>query len=235
MQKKSSMKSMQNKPRVAVTQSTFNVASGKLDLLHVPLIQLLPLPFDKSVLHREYDWLVLTSKNAVDIFMAYKDELSVKKIASIGEKTTRHIQKYGLEVDFEPKVFTQEGFIEEFKVSRPYKVLYPTSKHARNKLNDYLLDKNCFVEKINLYESAPNEDSVFYLKEHFDEMEALTVSSPSAAHILNQNFSREMLCDKIVVAIGAVTASALSEHGIQAEVPEKETLESMVNLIEELI
>lgn len=226
---------MRDKPQIAVTQSTFNAESENLDILHVPLIQLLPLSFDKNVLHREYDWLVLTSKNAVDIFMAYKDELSVKNIASIGEKTTKRIEKYGLKVDFEPKVFTQEGFIEEFKVSRPYKVLYPTSKHARNKLNDYLLDKNCFVEKIDLYESLTNGDSVSYLKEHFNEIEAITVSSPSAARILHQNFSREMLCDKIVVAIGAVTASALSEYGVQAEVPEKETLESMINLLEELI
>lgn len=139
---------MQSKPCVAVTQSSCNASSEVLDLLHLPLIHMQALAFDESVLEIEYDWLILTSKNAVDLFMKYKNKVNNCKIASIGEKTTERIKSYGLSVDFEPSVYTQEGFIDEFNVTQSLKVLYPTSKHARNHLYNYLKENHCMVKKI---------------------------------------------------------------------------------------
>lgn len=237
MLKPSSMRLMPSKhePCAAVTQSTLNVQSGKLELLHTPLIKLKQLPFDKAALTRDYDWLVLTSKNAVDMLMDYKDQLSVSKIASIGEKTTERLKSYGFEVNFEPATYTQEGFTADFKVSEDLDILYPTSKNARTKLKDFFEDNGCNVTKVDLYEPIPNQESIVRLQSAFEEIDAITVSSSSSARILGEHFSPDLLCDKIVVAIGEITARTLAEYKIKAEVPEKETLASMINLLEELI
>lgn len=91
------------------------------------------------------------------------------------------------------------------------------------------------VKKIELYEPVANAESIHYLEKNIDDIEGLTVSSSSSARILCQYFSYEMLYNKIVIAIGAVTASTLEDCGIKAEVSQKETLESMIDLLEELI
>lgn len=233
MPNQSSMRLMPNKPRVAVTQSTLNAESNMLELLHLPLIKIQPLTFNEDILKKKYDWLVLTSKNAVDILMKHRDKINVDYIASIGEKTSERIRSYGLEIDFEPESYTQEGFIERFDTNGHLEVLYPASKNARSFLKESLESHGISVQKIDLYEPVPDEESINRLKVLFHEIDVVTVSSPSAAHILHKYFTADMLNGKLITAVGPVTAAALDSCGIKSVLPEKETLTHMINLIEE--
>lgn len=224
---------MPSRPKVVITQSTLNDTSDLLDLIHLPMIKIEPIAFDTSIFNHHYDWLILTSKNAVDLFMEYYDRVNIDYIASIGKKTSERLEHYGLQVDFEPESYTQEGFIETFDVSRPVKCLYPTSEKARMNLKHYLESKGSVVELIHLYRPVPDEMHIKKMKDIFESISTLTVSSPSAARVLLEHFTVEALNKKQPAAIGRVTASALLKSGVYAEYPEKETLGHMIHLIEE--
>lgn len=220
------------KPCVAVTQNEMNVSSDILELKHYPLIHFETLQFDETVLNRHYDWLLLTSKNAVDLFMPYMDRVSVDKIASIGRKTTSRLNRHGLTVDFESSSYTQEGIIEEFKGLQSDKILYPASKKARPKLYEYLTGQNCEVVKIPLYEPVDNHDSLTRLKYDMVDIDVITLSSPSGVSALMNQMEIDAVNDKTVMAIGEVTRNALQQYGVCAGVPEKETLEDMILRVE---
>lgn len=226
---------MQNYNNVLVTQTTLNAESDKFNIVHAPLIKIQPLEFDDHFLDEYYDWIILTSKNAVDLFLPYLAKARFTKIASIGEKTTELLMKNGYQVDFEPDVYTQEGFIEEFPLDKVNirRVLYPTSRDARNILHDYLEDNGVEVVKFSIYQPVDNVESIQMIREKWDDLDIITFSSPSGVKILKKYIGKDMLKKKPVVSIGAVTKNELDTLGIPSVSPEKATLESIFELIKE--
>src|SRR5699024_3944811 len=115
--RKSLIKSMQTYNRktknVLVTMTKLNAENDGFDINYSPLIKIQPLPFDEDFLAEHYDWVILTSKNAVNLFLPYLEKTRYVKIASTGEKTTELLVKNRYKVEFEPSVYTQEGFIEQ--------------------------------------------------------------------------------------------------------------------------
>ena len=221
---------------VLVTQTKLNAESDEFDIIHAPLIKIQPLAFDEDFLDEHYDWIILTSKNAVNLFLPYLEKTRFVKIASIGEKTTELLVKNGYKVDFEPSVYTQEGFIEQFPLDDEVdmkRVLYPTSKDARNILHDYLEEHGVEVVKFSIYKPVDNAESIQMIRERWDDIDIITFSSPSGVKVLMKYFEKNKLKEKPVVSIGAVTKKELESIGIHSISPEKATLESIFELIKE--
>lgn len=231
-----SMKNYNNiKNNVLVTQTKLNADSDEFNIIHAPLIEIQPLEFDEQFLNDDYDWVILTSKNAVNLFLPYLARTRFRKIASIGEKTTELLVKHGYQVDFEPTVYTQEGFIEEFPLDEVdiKRVLYPTSKDARSNLHDYLEGHGVEVVKFSIYQPVDNVESIQKIREKFDDIDIITFSSPSGVKVLIKYFQQNFLKDKRIVSIGAVTKKELDALGIPSVSPKKATLESIFKLINE--
>lgn len=223
------------KNNVLVTQTKLNADSDEFGIIHAPLIKIQPLAFDDEFLEKNYDWVILTSKNAVNLFLPYLEKTRFTRIASIGEKTTEHLVKNGYEVDFEPTVYTQEGFIEEFPLDEVdiKRVLYPTSRDARNILHDYLEDHGVEVVRFSIYQPMDNVESIQKIREKWDDINIITFSSPSSVKVLKKYVDQNMLKEKSVVSIGAVTKKELDGLGIPSISPEKATLESIFELIKD--
>lgn len=223
------------KSNVLVTQTKLNADSDEFDIIHAPLIKIQPLAINDEFLEKEYDWIILTSKNAVNLFLPYLEKTRFTKIASIGEKTTELLVKNGYQVDFEPAVYTQEGFIEEFPLDEVNieRVLYPTSRDARNILYDYLDDHGVEVVKFSIYQPVDNIESIQTINDRWDDINIITFSSPSGVKVLKKYVDLNMLKEKPVVSIGAVTKKELDALGIPSISPEKATLESIFELIKE--
>lgn len=239
MQRKSLIKSMKNynshTKNVLVTQTKLNAESDEFDIIHAPLIRIQPLSIDEDFLDAHYDWVILTSKNAVNLFLPYLAKTRYTKIASIGEKTTELLVKHGYHVDFEPGVYTQEGFIEEFPIDEVdiRRVLYPTSRDARNILHDYLEEYGVEVVKFSIYQPVDNIESIQLIKEKWEDINIITFSSPSGVKVLKKYIEPNALKDKPIVSIGAVTKKELDRLGITSKSPEKATLESIFEFIKE--
>ncbi|MHC0552257.1 uroporphyrinogen-III synthase [Salinicoccus sp. CNSTN-B1] len=225
------------KPIVVTTQSrTPTVHSDLMELVHLPLITVEPFTLDESVFEETYDWLLLTSPNAVEFFMPYIDRVDWKKIATIGRKTSEALEERGYHVDFEPTEYTQEGFMAEFEAKKGERLLYPVSKNARPLIYKHLLKAGCQVDRHFLYHPVENDKSLKGMRTRLKEdLFAVIFLSPSGVRAFQKHFSAFELDGVLAIAIGHVTATALMEFGIEPVQPEKATMESIMNLLENRI
>ncbi|REH93273.1 uroporphyrinogen-III synthase, partial [Staphylococcus felis] len=118
------------KPTVVMTQTKM-YTNQSVNIVHLPLIETKSLSFDIQVLGEHYQWLLFSSQNAVRHFLPYMSQVSYEKVAVIGIKTAQICEKYGIEVDFIPHNYSQEGFLESFNAESSDKILIPSSKGAR--------------------------------------------------------------------------------------------------------
>ena len=216
------------KPVIVMTQ-TNEVHSHLVDIIHKPFIQLKQLHFNEKLLDHSYDWLILSSKNAVKYFYPYLKNVKVKKVAVIGDKTAQYCNELGISVDFVPRDFSQEGFLDEFKISEQH-LLLPSSEKARPKLVQQLSKYNEVV-KIDLYRPVPNFKNISQVKSlvRKHQIDAVTFSSSSAVEFY---FKEDNVPEfDHYFAIGKQTARTILKFNTSVKVANKQTLDSLIDKI----
>ena len=216
------------KPVIVMTQ-TNEVHSHLVDIVHKPFIQLKQLHFNEKLLDHSYDWLIFSSKNAVKYFYPYLKNVKVKKVAVIGDKTAQYCNELGISVDFVPRDFSQEGFLDEFKI-REQHLLLPSSEKARPKLVQQLSQYNEIV-KIDLYRPVPNFKNISQVKAlvRKHQIDAVTFSSSSAVEF----YFKEGNVPEFdhYFAIGKQTARTILKFNASVKVANKQTLDSLIDKI----
>ncbi|PTE71830.1 uroporphyrinogen-III synthase [Staphylococcus devriesei] len=218
------------KPVVVMTQ-TSNIQSDLVEIVHKPFIQIQSLECDTQFLDYNYDWLIFSSKNAVRLFYQYLDDVNVKSIAAIGSKTAHLCEELGINVDFIPSDYSQEGLLRELKVHQQT-ILIPSSAKARPKLQQELA-KNNDVIKIDLYQPIAHHENIQEVIQLIksNKVNALTFSSSSAVRYY---FSENIPSDFYdYYAIGEQTAHTIKQYGYSPKIANKQTLESLINKIVE--
>lgn len=216
------------KPVIVMTQ-TNEVHSHLVDIIHKPFIQLKQLHFNEKLLDHSYDWLIFSSKNAVKYFYPYLKNVKVKKVAVIGDKTAEYCNELGISVDFVPRDFSQEGFLDEFKISEQH-LLLPSSEKARPKLVQQLSKYNEVV-KIDLYRPEPNFKNISQVKSlvRKHQIDAVTFSSSSAVEFY---FKEDNVPEfDHYFAIGKQTARTILKFNASVKVANKQTLDSLIDKI----
>lgn len=216
------------KPVIVMTQ-TNEVHSHLVDIILKPFIQLKQLHFNEKLLDHSYDWLIFSSKNAVKYFYPYLKNVKVKKVAVIGDKTAQYCNELGISVDFVPRDFSQEGFLDEFKISEQH-LLLPSSEKARPKLVQQLSKYNEVV-KIDLYRPVPNFKNISQVKSlvRKHQIDAVTFSSSSAVEFY---FKEDNVPEfDHYFAIGKQTARTILKFNTSVKVANKQTLDSLIDKI----
>ena len=216
------------KPVVVMTQ-TSEIQSDLVTIIHKPFIDIKPLEFDLRLLKDNYDWLIFSSKNAVKYFYPYLKNVKVKKVAVIGDKTAQYCNELGISVDFVPRDFSQEGFLDEFKISEQH-LLLPSSEKARPKLVQQLSKYNEVV-KIDLYRPVPNFKNISQVKSlvRKHQIDAVTFSSSSAVEFY---FKEDNVPEfDHYFAIGKQTARTILKFNASVKVANKQTLDSLIDKI----
>ena len=218
------------RPVIVMTQ-TSEFKSEDACILHKPLIDVAPLYFDTQLLDVNYDWLIFSSKKAVEYFLPYLERTPVKQIAVIGKKTADYCMSKGIQVDFCPSDYSQEGFINDFQGKKNSKVLIPSSQAARPYLKNALEARLISVQKIDLYQPIPHTENINEVIKLLsnNEVDAMTFASSSAVkfffeHVEKINFSHYFV-------IGNQTLETINSYGIQATKANIQTLDSLVNKI----
>jgi uroporphyrinogen III methyltransferase / synthase len=98
-------------------------------VIEMPTLEIVP-PTSWQELDRaisrlgDFDWLILTSSNAVDYFFARlaradKDSRALAgiQIAVVGEKTAKSLSQYGITADFIPPDFIADALVDNFPTS----------------------------------------------------------------------------------------------------------------------
>ncbi|WP_026066953.1 uroporphyrinogen-III synthase [Staphylococcus delphini] len=218
------------KPIIVMTQ-TKRYDDQRAEIVHLPFVTTEPLPFEQSVLRRHYDWLVFTSQNAVTHFLPYFKQLNFNGLAVIGEKTKAFCESEGLQVDFYPADYSQEGFLEAFPTQQGQHILIPSSQRARPLLHETLQARGFNVEKIDLYTSRFLMENVKEAKARIEQgqVDALTFASASAVKAFFDDDTP--LYFERYYAIGQQTARQIQDYGDSCSIADIQTLESMVTKI----
>ena len=194
---------------------------------------------------KDYTYLVLTSKNAVDIFFDKLDEMELDtralahvKVCAIGAATAREIKARGIRADVIPKRFVAEELYEALKeqLTSEDKILIPRAKNAR----DFFVEKLreiCEVKEVHTYESVINlskKDEILEILNQ-ERVDYITFASSSTVKNFVEIIGEENL-DKIknskVISIGPVTSKTARDLNVEVyKEAEKATIEKIVEAI----
>ena len=206
-------------------------------------------PMDQAIARLDqYDWLVFTSVNGVDMFFdrlfaAGKDSRALGRIrtASIGPATAERLLGYGVKSDIIPESYRAESVVEAFK-NVPVKgkqVLLPRAAEARPVLPVELDRMGAVVDEIAAYHTVAENDHQDALISELagKTVDMITFTSSSTvrnfkALIPPERFD-ELTRGITIAAIGPITADTARENGFAVDlVAEEYTIPGLCEAIE---
>ena len=164
-----------------------------------------------------FDWLMLTSQNAVEIFFdrlfaTGRDvrALGSVRIAVIGPATGNELKKYGLVPDVVPEKFVAESLIAALEKQdlKNKRVLLPCSADARPTLAEGLRGMGAAVERVHTYRTAlpaPGDEEVTAAVK---EADYITFASSST---VTNFFTIIPAVSAKIASIGPVTSAKVRE------------------------
>jgi uroporphyrinogen-III synthase len=201
-------------------------------------------PLDAAITRiDQFDWMILTSAQAVRALVKRGEELkssligaeSRLRIATVGPVSAEAARSAGLPVEYVAKTHTGRALAEELgNQLRGAKVLLPRSDRANPDLPAALKRHGAQVTEVIAYRTLkPTGADQEKLREIAEgEADAVLFFSPSAVHYFAEVFGGEQLRsleDKLAItAVGPVTANALREAGVQRTVLAGETAAAAV-------
>jgi uroporphyrinogen III methyltransferase/synthase len=212
--------------------------------IELPAIEIRPR-FDKDELTRvvealhegDYDWVVFTSANAVDIFFDFLWERCLDArnvaagVAAIGPGTAEALKHWGIYVDVtpDPNRYTAEGLVAAFDEQfdlRGQSVLLPRAEGSRDVLIDGLTKQGAKVEEVTLYVAAPpgSPEPAALHRLRAGEVDVVTFASSSTVTSLLKLLDGDTapLKGPLIACIGPVTSRTAREAGLKVGVESKE-------------
>lgn len=245
--------------RVLVTRGG---ASGERDAAEVrsrggqpllaPLTVIAP-PADPDSLHAAatawnrgvYDWLLITSANAAEAFAAAganapqssaRSASGASRIAAVGPATAEALRTYGFDPDLVPRTdYSAVGLaaaLLDLPLDVSLRFLLPVSELADRALETALRSAGHSVDRVTAYRTLPApRDIAIESRVSAGEVDVILVLSGSGAREVARRFTplpREVR----LAAIGAPSASALTEYGLEADVvAEPHTVSNLLDRI----
>jgi uroporphyrinogen III methyltransferase/synthase len=194
-----------------------------------------------------YDWLVLTSANAVRFFferlgIAGLDARSLGscKVCAVGPKTADTIRTYGIRPDMIPADYKAEGVVAEFARLgiAGQTVLFPRADRARDIIPTQLQEMGATVIAPIAYRNVlPDRlcpEALFALEKRCVDCITFTSSSTviNLSHMLGNDLLTDMLKGVVVASIGPVTSKSCREVGLKVDIePTEHTLTALTDAI----
>jgi uroporphyrinogen III methyltransferase/synthase len=246
--------------RIVVTRSRDQAAElvDRLELLgaetiSMPTIRILP-PDDLTLMDaacdtaERFDWIVFTSANGVEHFMARflsrRDIRDLKGVSlcTIGPATTAAVEKFGLRVALTPGEYRGEAVVAAFSAVeniRGKRFLLPRAQIARELLGDELRKAGAEVVELTAYRTLAAADTGgpdVYRMLLDRRIDAVTFTSASTVrnfvNMLGSEQAVDLLRTTTVATIGPVTAEAAQQLGITTTVmPDRYTVPALVEAL----
>jgi uroporphyrinogen III methyltransferase/synthase len=186
-----------------------------------------------------YDHIVFTSVNSVEIFFNYLIEKDYDirrikaKISAIGSATASALKQRGVICFVKAKEFMGEGLVSRLK---PYlkeneTLLLPCSAKSRQYIYEELTNSGINVDKVYIYDTVCGS---VVNKKSFDEVDIVFFTSPSTVENMIDMLGIEEIKKKQVIAIGPKTNETLEKLGIKAKVCREHSEEGFLKEIETL-
>jgi uroporphyrinogen-III synthase len=223
-------------PRVLITRAAHQ-ASALADELRklgaepvfLPTIELAEPtsfgPLDEAIAGLSgFDWLVFTSANAVEVFVARGGAARVGlKVAAIGAATAGALEVAGFRADLVPATATAEALVEALQGAwnvGDERFLLVRAEVGREMLPEALREAGAEVRVVAAYRTVVPAESLEGVRKLFGETEArpdaITFTSSSTAtnlHALLEVAGLELPDEVLRVSIGPVTSQTLLDAG----------------------
>lgn len=188
----------------------------------------------------EYNHILFTSANSVDIFFDYLKEKRYDirglkaKISTIGKATSEALEKRGIISFLMAREFIGEGLVEKLKphIKKGEKILLPCSSKSRAYVYDELIEAGAEVDRVFIYDTVCG--NVRNAKA-FDEVDAVFFTSPSTVTNMVEMVGIEAIKQKKAIAIGRKTNEPLEKLGIKAHVCKEHSEEGFLKEIESIL
>jgi uroporphyrinogen-III synthase len=238
------------RPRGSASKLAEKLEAEGAETISIPAIELAPpasfCALDAALVTlSSYDWLLLTSANAVEAMMNRARLLRVRpyarRIAAIGPATARAVVESGLAraVDLVPSRFVAEGLVEALLPHAPgARMLLVRAAVAREVLPDQLVQAGAELTVVEAYRTVVPRESVEAVAALFRgplPPDAIPFTSASAAQNLQALLDAAGVSlppETMLASIGPVTSLAMREMGWKPAVEASEaTLDALVQAL----
>lgn len=244
--------------RIVVTRARAQ-ASGFAELLEsygahtiqFPTIEIQPisdnLALDKAITClSDYDWVIFTSVNAVEIFYSQLRENSADvrsfgkaQICAVGPKTVEALNGIGILPDFVPSQSRAVAIADEMENLAEKNVLLPCAKIAPDDLPNGLRENGAIVHTIPIYNTVKTEGKG---RENLEkgiidgDIDMVTFTSSSTVDnfvgMFDQHRPEDLLAKVRIAVIGPSTAEAAKRCGLKVDVmPSEASVEALAQEI----
>lgn len=195
-----------------------------------------------------YDWLILTSGNAVRFFFRRLEALGLDartlagcKVCAVGPKTADAFRAFGVRPDLIPSDYKAEGVVDEFSRLdlKDAKILFPKADKARELIPCELRRMGAHVDGPVAYRNIlPDRlppEALFALEKRSVDCITFTSSSTvqNLAAILGEELLLNMLKGVTVASIGPITSQSCRDLGLKVDVePAVYTLDALTAALE---
>jgi uroporphyrinogen III methyltransferase/synthase len=242
------------RPRAQAQALVEQLEAAGAEAIVAPAIRIVP-PEDRGPLLRaaadcaRFDWIVVTSSNAVDAFADAVAESNGRiapetRVCAVGTRTAARLRERGIPVTLVPDEFRAEALVAAMATSTPLAgatVLLPRSEIAREIVADGLRAAGADVTDVVAYRTIPDDADAGELDVRQQlvagRLDAVTFTSGSAVRAFVQMVgphAAEPLRRTVVTVIGPVTGDVARALGIRVDVqPVSYTTEAMVTALAE--
>ena len=238
------------RPRQHISKTADLLRKKGAEVLELPSICTVPVE-DNSKLYEAfeklntYQWIIFTSPAGVEIFFDEMDrkEMDVRslgqaKIAVIGEGTKKKLQEHHLLADFVPSVYDGDTLGAELakELQGNEKILIPRAEAGNEKLPELLEQAGAKVDDIATYTIRYEKSRLIDEKKEFETGSVDCVVFTSASTVKGFVEGTPGLDYTTVKAacIGKQTKAAADAYGMQTRMAKKATIESLIELVEEM-
>ncbi len=195
-----------------------------------------------------YDWLVLTSVNAVRYFFQRLDALGLDaralagcRICAVGPKTAAEVRSFGVKPELVPTDYKAEGVVDEFSRldMQGSRVLFPRADKARDVIPSELKRMGAHVDSPvayrNIFPERLPPETLFALEKR--SVDCITFTSSSTVQNLAAMLGEEMMLDMlkgvVVASIGPITSKSCRDLGLKVDIePQLYTMDALVEALE---
>lgn len=173
---------------------------------------------------KEYQWIVFTSNNGVDIFFQYLKDMRIDirklmhiKFAVIGEGIGKALSDRGFQYDYMPSKYSSEDLAKEWlsTLSHNDKLLLLRAKKSSKFLLEALDNEKMEYDDIPLYETVYDTRKQEELNRLVGDMDYITFASASAVDAFYSMITDLEEIKGKIICIGPVTEKAAIKKGLQ--------------------
>ena len=244
------------RPRAQAAELSDRLAALGAEPVEAPMIRVVapddPGPLQAAAAEPEaFDWIIFTSANAVQAFMAAllhgnRDVRSLKGplLCAVGSGTAEKLHEYGIKVDLVPDEFRAESVVAALAPTgslNAARILLPRADIGREVIADALREQGAAVTEVIAYRTVlddSHEDTGpdVYKMLLEGRLDVVTFTSPSAVRNFARLYGDEQVTDLLrntaVATIGPVTTEAATQIGINVNIqPDTYTIPALVDAI----